>query len=68
MEYCGFFNGLIALDKLGGDEYYMFCRKGLKSAVLRGAWRSPVARLLWEQKVGGSNPLAPTRYEPVLSS
>ena len=24
-----------------------------------GAWRSLVARLLWEQEVGGSNPLAP---------
>jgi hypothetical protein len=22
-------------------------------------WRSPVARLLWEQDVGGSNPLTP---------
>jgi hypothetical protein len=26
----------------------------------RGVWRSPVARLLWEQDVGGSNPLTPT--------
>jgi hypothetical protein len=26
-----------------------------------GAWRSLVARLLWEQEVGGSNPLAPTK-------
>ena len=25
-----------------------------------GAWRSLVARLLWEQEVGGSNPSAPT--------
>ena len=27
-----------------------------------GAWRSPVAHLLWEQGVGGSNPLAPTSF------
>ena len=25
----------------------------------RGVWRSPVARLLWEQEVPGSNPGAP---------
>ena len=28
--------------------------------VASGAWRSLVARLLWEQEVGGSNPSAPT--------
>ena len=32
----------------------------LRSLPQIGAWRSLVARLLWEQEVGGSNPLAPT--------
>jgi hypothetical protein len=32
----------------------------LNSLPQIGAWRSLVARLLWEQEVGGSNPLAPT--------
>ena len=27
-----------------------------------GAWRSPVAHLLWEQGVPGSNPGAPTSW------
>ncbi len=27
-----------------------------------GVWRSLVARLLWEQDVGGSNPLTPTSF------
>jgi hypothetical protein len=37
-------------------------RTGGKSMTLQfGVWRSPVARLLWEQEVPGSNPGAPTR-------
>ena len=31
-----------------------------------GAWRSSVARLLWEQEVPGSNPGAPTTKERAL--
>jgi hypothetical protein len=30
---------------------------------LSGAWRSPVARMLWEHDVAGSNPAAPTRQK-----
>ncbi len=32
-----------------------------------GAWRSLVAHLLWEQRVGGSNPSAPTIDDPAGS-
>src|ERR1700694_2502135 len=31
-----------------------------------GAWRSLVAHLLWEQRVGGSNPSAPTTLLQVV--
>jgi hypothetical protein len=34
-----------------GPKPYLSCR--------HGAWRSLVARLLWEQEVAGSNPAAP---------
>jgi hypothetical protein len=35
--------------------------------ILDGAWRSLVAHLLWEQRVGGSNPSAPTNPTIVYS-
>ncbi len=35
-----------------------------KVATWDGAWRSLVAHLLWEQRVGGSNPSAPTNRFP----
>src|SRR5262249_26254084 len=39
----------------------------VRCPTLHGAWRSLVARLLCEQKVGGSNPLAPTeKYSGVV--
>ena len=31
-----------------------------------GVWRSPVAHLLWEQGVQGSNPCTPTKIESLL--
>jgi hypothetical protein len=33
-----------------------------------GAWLSLVERLLWEQDVGGSNPLAPTTSNPLFEA
>ncbi len=33
-----------------------------RKLLVIGAWRSLVAHLVWDQGVGGSNPLAPTIY------
>ena len=44
---------------LEGGEQGEGSRQGTKYNF--GAWRSPVAHLLWEQGVPGSNPGAPTR-------
>src|SRR5690606_31690249 len=40
-------------------------RSPVSAAAFIGAWRSLVAHLLWEQRVGGSNPSAPTTVERV---
>ena len=41
--------------------------RGSTLADRHGAWRSLVAHLLWEQRVGGSNPSAPTNSGAVHS-
>src|SRR5258705_5470521 len=45
--------------KASSDRAYTF-RARASARRLSGVWRSPVAHLLWEQGVGGSNPLTPT--------
>jgi hypothetical protein len=39
---------------------------GFNDLRTSGAWRSPVARLLWEQEVAGSNPVAPSDHKSFL--
>ena len=40
--------------------YIAFFHKGEYNTLVGGVWRSPVAHVLWEHGVGGSNPLTPT--------
>ncbi len=43
-------------DKHGTDFYRSFT--GFEQF---GEWRSPVAHLVWDQRVAGSNPVSPTK-------
>ena len=51
-----------AYGKLCEWERFPFAQKTLFEYVLIcvGEWRSPVAHLVWDQRVAGSNPVSPT--------
>ena len=51
--------GLIPPDS-GRQRDVVACLAAFRSTPAGGAWRSPVARLLWEQEVPSSNLGAPT--------
>src|SRR5450830_1530100 len=42
----------MAIDEIVGKRYYL----------VFGVWRSPVAHLVWDQGVQGSNPCTPTKF------
>lgn len=57
-------NFLKKVNKFVDNHFYILyiikARLRYTADVKFGVWRSLVARLLWEQKVGGSNPFTPT--------
>ena len=61
---------LAGLGKPEQSDAHSVLQKALDGSIRPsdGAWRSPVARLLWEQVVGGSNPSAPTNFLEVGST
>ncbi len=50
-------NAALVTEKLWGDP----APRHHTALILNGAWPSGLRRLLWEQEIGGSNPLAPTK-------
>jgi hypothetical protein len=69
----GFWSSLCRVSRASARRLYRFLQmpaiQPIESAALArknpfqfGVWRSLVAHLLWEQGVGGSNPLTPTNF------
>src|SRR5690349_13996901 len=61
---------MAASDPTGGPAGDRIARRTPYLFLRRGAWRSLVARLLWEQEVAGSNPAAPmtTSHDYVVAA
>jgi hypothetical protein len=49
--------GYPQVELLNLNLNFILSIKGLKGL---GEWRSPVAHLVWDQRVAGSNPVSPT--------
>jgi hypothetical protein len=60
--FWGTVGGQVFVVRKGAPAYFRMRSRSWDDNIYGqfGVWRSPVAHLLWEQGVGGSNPLTPT--------